>query len=290
MSFVTQTIIQLTVGLIAFLAGFFIQRIRTTWAYFRARRFWRPLLRRDLALVLGDGFPSLETFEATNMIGRGDLVASYELTSHFSRMGFRRLQPVFADKTVGAGLTGQPLQRNLIILGGPDANVISHACLTGMRLNYTLVWPDRDNAQDERSPDISWALPRLVPAEASEQANSFFSPSREGNEIVQDYGVIIRSRNPLLPWDAKPFSVKHGKRVVIIYGCYGYGTLAAVLYAQTPEFLKLIKNSRDDVECIVSCRVIMGTPQAIGCVYFKAQRHGSLSRLSSDESAHRDIV
>src|SRR6266568_6390439 len=134
MSFVEQTVIQLLVAAIAFLAGLFVQRIRATWAYLRARRFWRPLLGRDLGLILGDGFLDLQDFEASNVVGRGDLVASYELTAYFSKMGFRRLQPIFADRIVGADLTGRQLRRNLIVLGGPDANRISLRCLEGMKL------------------------------------------------------------------------------------------------------------------------------------------------------------
>lgn len=286
MSFIDQTIIQLIVGLIAFLAGFFIQRIRATWAYFRARNFWRPLLRRDLALVLGDGFPSLQTFEATNLIGRGDLVASYELTTHFSQMGFRRLQPIFADKAVTASLTGRSLQRNLIILGGPDANSVSHECLKAMRLNYALKWPDKEDAEGELTSSRTWTQPRLVSTEPSEGVSEFFTPHQEGREIVQDYGVIIRSRNPFLAWGKKPFRSWRSKRVIMIYGCYGYGTLAAVLYAQTPEFLDMVRNAEDDIECIVTCKIIMGTPQAIGCVYFKAHRHGFLSQHPNSHTGH----
>jgi hypothetical protein len=277
-SLLEATAIQLIVATIAFLAGFFLQRIRGAWAYLSARRFWRPILRRDLALVLGDGFPDLRGFEASNVIGRGDLIASYELTTHFSRMGFRRLRPVFADQMVGDDLTGRSLRRNLIVLGGPDANSVSLKCLRGMQLSYQLTWPDRDDTRESAS-EAPWRLPRLAFTGSDKEGNALvFRPTLEGKEVIQDYGVIIRARNPFDPWGRKPFDPRQGKRVVIIYGCYGFGTLAAVLYSQTKEFLEMIENGDDDIECIVVCTVVKGTPQAFGHVYFKKQRHGSFSR------------
>ena len=278
MSLIQQTAIQLIVGVIAFLAGVFLQRIRAAWSYFNSRRFWRPLLRRDLALVLGDGFSGLRRFEASDVIGRGDLIASSELNTQFSRMGFRRLQPVFADRMIGDDLTGRPLRRSMIVLGGPDANSVSLRCLEGMEVSYKLIWPTPGDAEE---PIAGTMLrpPRLVLAKSTGQNDeSCFRPSVQGNDVVQDYGVIIRARNPFAQWGREITDPRGGRRVVIIYGCYGYGTLAAVLYSQTAEFLEMIENGRDDIECVVVCRVVMGTPQTISCVYFKAHPHGTLSR------------
>jgi hypothetical protein len=275
--------IQLIVAMIGFLAGFFLQRIRGTWAYFNARRFWRPLLRRDLALVLGDGFPDLRGFEASDMIGRGDLMASYELTTYFARMGFRRLSPVFADHMMGDDLSGRPLRRSLIVLGGPDANKVNLRCLKRMHLSYKPAILKSGDDANEPAARSTWELPTLIYVGSAEDGKTgVFEPSLEegekGKEVTRDYGVIIRAHNPFDSWSFKPFDPNRGKRMVIIYGCYGYGTLAAVLYSQTKEFLELVKNDDDDIECIVECQIIMGTPQAIGCVYFESQPHGSFSR------------
>ena len=277
MSFVEQTVIQLLVAAIAFLAGLFVQRIRATWAYLRARRFWRPLLRRDLGLILGDGFLDLQDFEASNVVGRGDLVASYELTAYFSKMGFRRLQPIFADRIVGADLTGRQLRRNLIVLGGPDANRISLRCLEGMKLSYAIEWQEISARSSQSITRTPRNLPRLVFKGSGHEEKPAFEPLSENGGVVRDYGVIIRTHNPFMPRNEKAPSPRHGKRVVVIYGCYGYGTLAAVLYSQTPEFLEMVKSEGDDIECIVACRVVEGTPQRADCVYFKTHSYGSLS-------------
>jgi hypothetical protein len=277
-SFIEQTVIQLIVAAIAFLAGFFLQRIRTAWAYLRARRFWRPLLRRDLALILGDGFLDLQNFEASNVVGRGDLVASYELTSHFSRMGFRRLQPTFADRMIGTDLSGRELRRNLVVVGGPDANRICQSCIEGMQLSYALEWVQPSISSNESAAVIQRQLPRLVFNGSQQEEDSVFEPLAEKGEIVRDYGILIRSRNPFMPLGMRPTKPKRGKRVVMIYGCYGYGTLAAALYSQTSEFLEMVRNESDDIECIVRCRVVEGTPQKPERVYFKTHPYGTLSK------------
>lgn len=276
MALIQQILIQLIVAAIAFLGGFFLQRLRTMWTYFGARNFWRPLLRRDLILVLGDGFPNLRGFEATDLIGRGDLIASYALTAHFSRMGFR-IQPTFADKAVGVDLTGGSLRVNVISLGGPDGNSISQSYLSKMCPSYTIEWPRSAHRSRNATDKNSLTPPRLVYAgEKDETAEPFLQPTIKDGAVVKDYGIVIRARNVFIPRANEPSASRQGKRVVIIYGCYGYGTLAAVLYSQTQQFLKMVDNESDDIECVISCDVVAGTPQGFRCVYFKAHSHGSL--------------
>jgi hypothetical protein len=278
MSLIQQTAIQLIVGVIAFLAGFFLRRVRSTLAYLRARRFWRPLLRRDLALILGDGFPQLRAFKASDLIGRGDLVASYELTTFLSQIGFRRLQPIFADGTVGEDLTGRSLRRNMIVIGGPDMNQVTLRFLSSLQLCHRFEVPEATETAELGAHRV-WQIPSLVVfGPAGEKDELSFRPSVEGDELVQDYGVIVRTRNPFMPSGTGLAGKRRGKRIVIIYGCYGFGTLAAVIYSQTPEFLEMIENENDDIECIVTCRVVMGTPQSISCPYFKAHPSGALLR------------
>lgn len=285
MSIIEQTIIQLIVAAIAFLAGFFLQRIRTALAYLRARRFWRPLLRRDLAVILGDGFLDLQNFEASNVVGRGDLVASNELTSYFTRMGFRRLQPTFADRIIGTELSGRGLRRNLVVVGGPDANRICQSCIEDLQLSYSLEWPKPSVSRTESAVAIQPLLPRLVFNGPPEEKASTFEPLSKDGKIVRDFGVLVRSRNPFIPQGKGQPKPRRGKRVVVIYGCYGYGTLAAALYSQTSEFLEMVRNESDDIECIVTCRVVEGTPQKPQHVYFKAYPYGTLSKTPEIRSS-----
>jgi len=289
MGLVGQIIIQLIVGVAAFVAGLFLQRIRASLLYLQSRRFWRPVLRRDLMVVLGDGFAGLRRFEASDVIGRGDLVASYELVTHFARMGYRRMQPVFADRVVN-DQPGRSLRHNMVVLGGPDANSVSKACLEGVRATYQLIWPEDREAEDFPA-EVPIRPPQLVLMDSSKRDEiPILKPTVAGDEVTRDYGVIIRTRNPFDYWGPKRLPARGGSRIVIMYGCYGYGTIAAVLYSRTLEFLEMIKNSKDDIECIVSCDIVMGTPQAIGQVFFRSHPYGHLVRRPTVTDGTTQIV
>jgi hypothetical protein len=107
-----------------------------------------------------------------------------------------------------------------------------------------------------------------------------------GDALVRDYGVIVRARNPFLSPGAKD------KRIVIIYGCYGFGTLAAVLYSLERDFLGQVQDTKEDIECIVTCDVVMDTPQRPRRMYFARYPAGTLGpqRLSADSVAQGSIA
>jgi hypothetical protein len=281
-------VIQLIVGLTAFLAGVFVRRIRSIWAYFRARKFWRPLLHRDLTLILGDGFSELRVFEVTDFIGRGDLVASDELISYISGLGFRRLQPAFADKIMGADFIGRALQRNLIILGGPDANGVGKEFLAKIAPRYVLEWVAHEDELDSKASSAMQvgSTPQFCPTNGSQRLEfndlPAYRPTWDGEHLTRDYGVIIRATNPFLPRKKLQKTGKEAK-IVMMYGCYGFGTLAAVLFSQTPQFLQMISKASNDLECVVSCDIIMDTPQSLNCVYFKDGPGGFLSEIATDK-------
>ena len=273
MGLVQQTMIQLVTAFIAFALGVLINRLREIWAYFSARKFWRPLLRRDLTLVLGDGFPDLRGFEASDMVGRGDLIGSYELTTKFAAMGFRRLQPVFADKTIGPDPSGTGLRKNLIILGGRDGNTLTRACLSRLNCTYSVAWLDSADGGSVSLDKISGSrqIPEFQPTRYAPGGLATYRPELDDrNVLVRDYGVIIRARNPFLSPKAKD------KRIVIIYGCYGFGTLAAVLYSLERDFIKEIQDTKEDIECIVGCDVVKDTPQRPRRMYLARYPAGTL--------------
>jgi len=270
---IEQTLIQLVTAFIAFVLGVLISRLREIWAYFSARKFWRPLLRRDLTLVLGDGFPDLQGFEESDVVGRGDLVGSYELTTKFAAMGFRRLQPVFADKMIGSDPSGAGLRKNLIVLGGPDANSLTRYCLSRLNCTYLVEWLDAADSGSISVGKISATrqIPELKPTRYAPAGLAAHRPEMDDeNLVVRDYGVIIRARNPFLSPGAKD------KRIVVIYGFYGFGTLAAVLYSLERDFFREIQDTKEDIECIVTCDVVNDTPQRPRRTYLARYPAGTL--------------
>ncbi|QMU69079.1 hypothetical protein [Streptacidiphilus sp. P02-A3a] len=92
---------------------------------------------------------------------------------------------------------GSDLERNLVVLGGTKNNAVTERILSGLggQLPFTLT----------RSGEvINW------------QGDIRESDFQNG-KVVRDYGVIVRSVNPMAP----------GKRIVLLAGLRTYGTVAA---------------------------------------------------------------
>jgi hypothetical protein len=143
-----------------------------------------------------------------------------------------------------------------------------------MRLTYKLVWPDGNTFP---SRDVPW----LEAAPGLDGAGRIIRPVIRDEKVLIDYGVIIRARNPFAHDAHDSAKRSTGSRVVLFYGCYGYGTLAAVLYSQTKEFREMIADTEEDIECVVACRVHDKTPQAVSVAYFRTQPHGTMYISSS---------
>lgn len=287
MDFLREAGLQLMVAATAFILGLLLNRAVRTSVYFRARKFWRPLASKDLAIVLGDGFSDLSAYEASGLMGQGDLLASAELISHLSAMGLPQLQPEFADKAVGVDPNGRALRRNLVVLGGPDANTLTKACLDRLKCSYRLEEEVLPTAEPSGAANPSmWRPFQLRPTVWARDKVTVYEPvAAQDGQIVRDYGVIIRTRNPFLferhrnRRNLLRLRRQREKRVVLMFGCYGLGTYAAVLFSKEKAFLELVKNTEEDIECVVSCDVFRKTPQSVRHVDIIHHPSGALCKL-----------
>ena len=249
-------------SVIAFTAGLLRRRVRTAFVFSRARQFWRPVMSSDLQLVLG-GFGDLRDFEASGLVGAGDVLAMNELTSYFQKIGYGTPQISYSDQ-----LMGDELRTNMIILGGPDANSMTRLVLDRTKLGIELVKipvDELDQASEARkqNPQIAPPLGKgAIPVirDWAEQRGSpgpqdYYASVKVGGDMT-DYGVLIRISNPF----------EETKTVVILCGSHGYGTWAAVQFAQSGRFLsELQKIPRDavSIECVLSVDVVRGSPQRL---------------------------
>jgi hypothetical protein len=171
-----------------------------------------------------------------------------------------------------------PLKRNLLLIGGPDANRLTKEVLERLSLGieFLEVSPRyldnmrRRQANPESVIDAngrsgrrrgrrqplrdavrrpSWRIPVLL----DKQDNRLLGPVRQIDGLRTDCGVIIRCPNPFNP-DAE---------VVIFCGSYGYGSWAAVQFAQSREFLDHIPRRARFIECVLTVDVVRETPQKI---------------------------
>ncbi len=219
---------------VAFLLGLAWTRLTQLVVNHRARRFWRPLVSEDLSVVVGRF--RLNDFEPSGVVGAGDNIALNELSTHLAKIGFKRFSVSYHDEHVGHGTrSAASLHGNLILLGGPDANSLTHEVLTrtALGIHFTEVSPARlealrsDRARVElplvdgversrfgRRRLPSWRVPIIVDV----QSQQVHGPEVGPLGLRTDCGVMIRCPNPFNP----------RREVIIFCGSYGYGTWAAV--------------------------------------------------------------
>jgi hypothetical protein len=274
-----QLLIQIALGFLpvvaAFILGILWKRLRITLIYFRARRFWRPVMTNDLQLVLG-GFGDLRGFEASGLVGRGDVLAMDELIAYFEKIGYGKPRIAYGDQLGRADLLGDSLRTNMIILGGTDANSLTRDMVNQIKLGVDFVPTSVDEFQADRSVGevkerrvrnlmrargIKFGQPWRIPVirDLVDQSGStqpkVYRPSVKDGKVQSDYGLIIRAPNPFDP----------AKNVIILCGTYGYGTWAAVRFAQSREFLAELAKIRSAraIECVVGVDVVRESPQRL---------------------------
>jgi hypothetical protein len=270
----------LITGVFAFILGVLWERTRKVLLNYRARKFWRPVMSKDVQLVIGR-FRGLQGFEASGVIGAGDALAMYNLHEYFKRIGFGGFNVSYNDQLGYGDAAGESLRTNLILLGGPDANTLTYDVIKRLSLGIAFkeIYPTNpdelleprvfDPATAETPPTANnpkltliagrmlrrigvisspkWRTPVILDINNQE----LYQPLKDGDKILADCGVIIRAPNPFNPT----------KTVVILCGSYGYGTWAAVEYAQSRKFLSQVPHRSGAIECVFMVDVVRDTPQ-----------------------------
>jgi hypothetical protein len=250
----------------AFLAGLAWRHLTRVLTHLRARRFWGPLVSSESVVVVGS-FRDLPGFEASGVIGMGDTIALGDLRRYFAAIGFKRFTVHYSDRLEWARSgESSPLQGNLILLGGPDANEVTRLVLerTALGIEFIEISPDHLNATPTRAggagrgplrrrrrPEVaaSWRVPVIL----DKESGRIHAPVLERGELRHDCGVLVRCPNPF----------NRRRQVIIFCGSYGYGTWGAVRHAQSKEFLASVPRGARALECILSVEVVAQTPQGI---------------------------
>ncbi|MFJ1765164.1 hypothetical protein ACIOD2_32900 [Amycolatopsis sp. NPDC088138] len=182
-----------------------------------SHRFWKTMGNRVPFIVLGapDWAPAV-SWEKSGMVGMGDIQALVEIESQLRRLGFSGT--IVESKE----LTPQELKRDLVLIGGPDGNSVTATMMGRMNgaSSYAFAMdlgPDAGAVYDKRSS-----------REITPKYDDLGNP-------MNDFGLIIRAANPLAPDTAE---------IVILAGCWGFGTAAAAEKLGDQKFLRQLKKSR----------------------------------------------
>lgn len=212
----TDQLLNIAIGLLTTLVGYVIGRV---WQKAidevprrRARIFWGPVLGGELQIVVSR--TSVEAFpDPAGLVGGGDALALREISSYLVSVGVKNAEVVYVD---------EPLldrTKNLILLGGPDANKLTEEA-------FENIYP---------KPGVEVVDPgENLPMEVHDLQSG--GPPYVAKPNL-DYGVIIRSRNPF----------NEDNSIVIIAGAYGNGSWGGARLATDVKLLDQFKEIDESV-------------------------------------------
>jgi hypothetical protein len=240
MSIVSQILIGLLTTFIGFALGFTLQLSRRGINYWRARRFWRPFISGELKIVVGR-FREFDTFEASGLVGVGDMQAAAEVVAFFAELGFRRraraIEIVYQDR-----LAGDLYGANLICIGGPEGNRVTERILR--RINHSIEFDGGTSLRDTETGTV--------------YNPEFETGHEEQKALALDCGLLIKAPNPFDP----------RRTVMIVAACYGYGTWAGAALARSSQFLHTeLVGQGEPIECLYKVEVIEEVPQIPNIIF-----------------------
>ncbi len=225
--------VNLVAGLIGFFIGWIWQGLRKTFKLRKARKFWKPIAKNEMRIVVGRHH-KFKSFEPSGFLGVGSAIGLAELNTQLESLGLRNFSTTYPDR-----LNGDDLKSNLILIGGPDANAITNEAIT--RIKTTLKFGNPETHEI---------------AIYDSQTQTTYAPTikKNSDELVKDYGVILKTSNPFAP----------KKQLLLIAGSFGYGVWAGVRYLKSKEFVAdPIVSSGKSFECLVEVDMVLDTPQNI---------------------------
>jgi hypothetical protein len=196
--------------------------------------FWAAMGSRGPTIVVGiQDRAATESWERSGLIGLGCVRALVHVQRQLWSNGFEcqfvgveDLPPVRWDE-------------DLILLGGPDVNLLTAEFMTRL------------------GPRSSFTFPHWRRHEVSifdKRRSTYISPRLESDSLV-DYGLIIRSPNPLAFGDSE---------VLILAGCWGFGTAAAAMALASRSFRENpVCASGAPFEALIRTTVVGGAPHSV---------------------------
>lgn len=194
--------------------------------------FWKPFFENKTTIVFGtyhsDKFRS---WEASNLMSTGDGLTIAKMMGILNKVGVKEIDivPTF-------NFTGDRYQNNLILIGGPDANTMTNEMYNKMDTNLKF-----GNLE----------INELTLYDSKNNSKYFSSYDNEKN-VTSDYGLAFKTKNPY----------NTDANVIIVAGCFGFGTCAASQIFESSKLLgELEISSEYEFEALVNADVLNGWVQ-----------------------------
>jgi hypothetical protein len=236
---------KVAVAVFLFVAGRAYPWIGSWVRYWRAKRFWRPIVSSRPTVVIGKHETA---WEPSALVGLGDAKALDELRMHFRTL---HLPSDFPARFVDEVSSGATPDGNYLCIGGPDTSPDGDGLIADLwrRSRTSYAWA--------RSAE---GIPGIYDGRSGER----FEAQELGGYLTEDYALIVRMRNPYCQPGAKRW-------VLLFAGCSGFGTWGALRFSTTSEFLEdHLVASDGDFECLVSVEVANRAPGKVSLLDARA--------------------
>ncbi len=206
---------------------------------FRAQRFWRHVTDHDPVIAVGIQDPTSRGWDRAGLVGSGDVAALLRIHEGLRALG------TDARVVVADALSADAWGGNLILIGGPDANQLTAEMMARIDESLSFVFP-------------KWQQHYVFLMDKVTRRMIGPDHSADGKVVKVDYGLIVRTQNPLGTNDTE---------IIILAGCWGYGTEAAAKMLATKTFYRhpLVRSKRP-FEILIRTTIAGDVPQAVQLV------------------------
>jgi hypothetical protein len=233
----------LAINLLATFIGVVIawiwDRVRKGFRLWPLKKIWGAYAEDRPRVIVGRYLENKQ-FEPTGFLGVGDAIAISELRNLFTRLNGQDLEILYSDQ-----VSGDVLKENLILVGGPEFNLITREVMDRLKTSIRFGNPRLNEIAFHDTCDNRVLAPKV---------NSI------SGEVIKDYGLVVRAKNPFAP----------EKWVTVIAGSFGFGSWAGARYAASGEMAKRKEIAgKKEYELLVECEVVGGSPQNVKAVVMR---------------------
>ena len=189
--------------------------------------FWKSFFDNKTTIVIGTYYGDrFRAWEASTLMGTGDALALGIIMGVLNNVGITDI-----DVVPTYNFSGDRYQNNLILLGGPDANSLSREFYNKLNSNLKFGNPDINELTLYDSKEKSKYLPKYG----------------ENGRVIGDFGFAFKTENPYNP----------DTNVILLAGCYGFGTCSAAQLFESNRLLgEINKSEKGGFEALVYSDVI----------------------------------
>lgn len=190
--------------------------------------FWKTFFETKTTVVIGTYYSEkYNAWEASDLIGIGSALALSSILGTLNRTGVKNIDVITTNN-----FSGDKYKDNLVLVGGPDANILTRETYERLSTNLRFGNPDKNE----------------ISLSDAKEKKTYFAKYNSQRQVIGDFGFAFKTPNPFNP----------DSTAIIIAGCFGFGTFAAAQLFENERLLAKVEGFEDSqgFEALVYADVI----------------------------------